>query len=116
MSDNLKQDAINAIGQNKFIQHCKKIEKMYDDADSGICSNNSIEQIINPNDKRLLKLYNVQVYIDKYSMLINKFIFAWDEFDAINIIKNNYHNFKFNENEIYCQKVDIKHGMTFKGV
>ena len=107
MSNSLKQDVINAVGKDRYIQHCKEIEHMFDDAENGVCSNMQI------NTETKLSLYNVQFMIEKYSKLVNKFIYALSEEDAKAFIFNYYKNFEFNKSNVYCQKVDIKRGLMF---
>ena len=144
MSNSLKQDIINVVGKDKYIQCCKEIKQLYDEAENGVCSNTNdsimtraiknfkyagklsyketnkdhvlvedIDDIINPNTQQKLSLYNVQFTLLETNKLINKFVFAWDEFNAKEIITKPYHDFKYMWNEVYCQKVDIKYGMTF---
>ena len=62
-----------------------------------------------------IKLYNVQFEIDTHKSikLINKFVYAYDRFDAINLVIKKYQNFKVNKDNIYCQRVDAIRGMMF---
>lgn len=107
MSNSLKQDLIKSIGINNYISGCKQIDQIYEDAEKGICSN------IQVNTVKELSLYNVQFMIERYSKLVNKFIYALSEEDAKAFIFNYYKNFKFNKSSVYCQKVDIKRGLMF---
>ena len=107
MSDSLKQDVINVVGKDRCIQSCKEIAQMYDDAERGICSDMQI------NTETKLSLYNVQFMIERYSKLVNKFIYALSEEDAKAFIFNYYKNFEFNKSHVYCQKVNIKRGLMF---
>ena len=60
-------------------------------------------------------LYNVQFKIDTHKSikLINKFIYAYDRDDAINLVIKKYQNFKVDIDDVYCQRVDVKRGMVF---
>ena len=65
--------------------------------------------------KKYLSLYNVQFQIQTptKSKLVNKFVYAFNREDAIRLITKKYENFISDTNNIYCQKVDIQHGMMF---
>lgn len=60
-----------------------------------------------------LSLYNVQFRAHTKSGLVNKFVYAFNREDAIRLITKKYKNFMPDINNIYCQKVDVQHGMTF---
>lgn len=109
MSNSLKQDVINAIGTDKYIQHCKEIEYMFDDAEKGICSNTSY--VVENN----LKLYNVQFsfYHKNTYHLLNKFVYAIDEKDAKTIVLNKYSNFNMKLEHVFCQRINIERGLIF---
>lgn len=107
MSNSLKQDVINAIGKDRYIQSCKEIAQMFSDAERGICSNIQIDTI------KELSLYNVQFIIEKHAKIINKFVYALNEQDAKEIVFKYYEHYKFDKSDVYCKKVDIKRGMMF---
>lgn len=102
MSDSLKQDVINAIGKDKYIQSCKEIAQMFNDAERGICSNIQIDNI----DE--LSLYNVQFIIEKHAKIINKFVYALNEQDAKEIVFKYYEHYKFDKSNVYCKKSRYK--------
>ena len=117
MSNSLKQDVINAVGKDRYIQSCKEIAQMYDDVERGICSN--IEKVLeeDTNDfyKDKLYLYNVQftmIHKKDYKM-INKFVFAIDEEDAKRLVLKQYENFNINTIGVSCHRLDIRRGMMF---
>ena len=117
MSDSLKQDVINAVGLDKYIEHCKEIGYMFDDAENGICSNVN-NAIKNDNDalcKNNLKLYTVQFsfYHKNEYHLINKFVYAIDEQDAKTIVLRKYSKFSIKLVHIFCKRIDIERGMMF---
>lgn len=60
-------------------------------------------------------LYNVQFKIDTHKSvrLVNKFVYAYDRDDAINLVIKKYQNFKVDIDDIYCQRVDTRRGMMF---
>ena len=62
-----------------------------------------------------VQLYNVQFKIDTHKSIkfINKFVYAYDRDDAINLVIKKYQNFKVNKDDIYCQRVDTIRGMMF---
>lgn len=68
---------------------------------------------MNDNKQYILNLYNVQFIVDKYGKLVNKFVYAYNEDDAKELVFKHYSNFEFDKNNVYCQMVDIKHGMMF---
>lgn len=107
MSNSLKQDVINAVGKDRYIQHCKEIAQMFNDAERGICSNIQIDTI------EELSLYNIQFVIEKHGKIINKFVYALNEQDAKEIVFKYYKHYKFDKSDVYCKKVDIKRGMIF---
>lgn len=107
MSDSLKQDVINAVGKDRYIQHCKEIEYAFNDAEEGIYCNVQIDTI------EELSLYNVQFIIEKHAKIINKFVYAVNEQDAKEIVFKYYKHYKFDKSDVYCKKVDIKRGMMF---
>lgn len=65
------------------------------------------------DNSKQLYLYNIQVE-DIYTRVFNKFVYAYSENDAIDIMLKKYKNLKTNKDDIYCQKVDIRRGMTFR--
>lgn len=107
MSNSLKQDIINAVGKDKYIQHCKEIGYMFDDAEKGICSNIQI------STEKELSLYNVQFDIPKFDKHYIKLVIANNHADAINIIIERYKQFGINKSGIYCEQVTMKRGMIF---
>lgn len=110
MSDNLKQDVINAVGNEEYAKRCKEIEYMYDDAaEKGICSNIQIDTTIE------LCLYNVQFNVRHKNNLhlINKFVYAINTDDAKKIVTKRYLDYDVDTTDIYCQKVDIRRGLMF---
>lgn len=107
MSNSLKEDIINAVGRDRYIQHCKEIGYMFDDAEKGICSNVQIDTT------EELSLYHVQFIIEKEAKIINKFVYALNEKDAKEIVFKYYRHYSFDKSDVYCQKVDIKRGMMF---
>lgn len=114
MSNSLKQDVINVVGEDRYIQRCNEIAQLYDDAERGICSNMQIDTT------EELSLYNVQFIIEKYGKIINKFgkiinkfVYALNEQDAKEIVFKYYKHYKFDKSDVYCKKVDIKRGMMF---
>ena len=95
-----------------------KIDKTFIETDNGIRSNDPINQKVDWSkikDKLLnekqLNLYNVQ-FKTTYN-LINKFVYAYDRDDAIKLVYKKYESFMLNIDDVYCQKVDIQHGMMF---
>ncbi len=109
MSNSLKQDVINAIGKDRYIQSCKEIAQMYDDAERGICSNMQI------NTTEELSLYNVQFDILKSNKIYTKFVVATDAGDAKHIVMKKYRNLNIIEESIFVERIDIKRGMIFNG-
>lgn len=107
MSNSLKQDIINSVGKDRYIQSCKEIAQMYDDAERGICSNIEI------NTAEELSLYNVQFDIPKFDKHYTKLVIAINHADAINIIIKRYKHFGINKSGIYCEQVTMKRGMVF---
>ena len=109
MSDSLKQDVINVVGNEEYTKRCKEIEYMYDDAEKGVCSNIQIDTTIE------LCLYNVQfsIYHKNTYHLINKFVYAINADDAKKIVTKRYLDYVADTTNIYCQKVDIRRGLMF---
>lgn len=68
---------------------------------------------VNVNNSKQIYLYNVQAE-DIFTRVFNNFIYAYSEDDAIDIMIKKYKNTKFDRDDIYCQKVDIRRGMIFK--
>ena len=65
------------------------------------------------DNSKPIYLYNIQVE-DIYTRVFNKFVYAYSENDAIDIMLKKYKNLKINKDDIYCQKVDIRRGMIFR--
>ena len=91
--------------------------------DDRTCSNDPVNQKVNwaklgiqmLDNYKEIQLYNVQFKIDTHKSikLINKFVYAYDRADAINLVIKKYQNFKVNKDDIYCQRVDTIRGMMF---
>ena len=111
MSNNLKQDVINAVGMNNFIKH------LYSYAHDGVCSNieTILKEDINTYYKDKLQLFNVQIstITSTKSNLINKFVYAINEEDAKRLVLERYKNICVEIINVYCQIVDIHRGMIF---
>lgn len=60
---------------------------------------------------KLLNLYNVQFQLS--SKLVNRFIYAQDRDDAIELVTKRYKNFEVDKDDVYCQRVDPVRGMIF---
>ena len=91
--------------------------------DDRTCSNDPVNQKVNwaklgmqmLDNYKEVQLYNVQFSIYHKNMyhLINKFVYASNADDAINLVIKKYQNFKVNKDDIYCQRVDTIRGMMF---
>lgn len=113
MSESLKNDVKTAI----------LIANMFDEVENGICSNDPVNQKVDwsklgmqmLDNFKQISLYNVQFRVDTHRSikLINKFVYAYDRDDAINLVTKKYQNFKVNKDDIYCQRVDVRRGMLF---
>ena len=99
-----------------------QIESMFIKADNDIRSNDPAKQKVDWSKvgeelsiERHLSLYKVQFHtsIRGKSIFVNKFVYAFNREDAIRLITKKYENFISDINNIYCQKVDIQHGMMF---
>ena len=99
-----------------------QIENMFNKADNDIRSNDPSKVKMDWSKvgeelsiEKHLSLYNVQFQIQTptKSKLVNKFVYAFNREDAIRLITKKYENFISDTNNIYCQKVDIQHGMMF---
>lgn len=109
MSKSLKDDVIKAI--------------LHEEVENRIYSNDPVNQKVDWNklgmqmldNFKQISLYNVQFRVDTHRSikLINKFVYAYDRDDAINLVTKKYQNFKVNKDDIYCQKVDVRRGMLF---
>ena len=109
MSKSLKDDIMKAI-LNK-------------EAESRIYSNDTANQKVDWSKAGMqmldnfkeVHLYNVQFKIDTHKSvrLVNKFVYAYDRADAINLVIKKYQNFKVDIDDVYCQRVDARRGMMF---
>lgn len=109
MSKSLKDDVIKAI--------------LYEEVENRIYSNDPVNQKVDwsklgmqmLDNFKQISLYNVQFRVDTHRSikLINKFVYAYDRDDAINLVTKKYQNFKVNKDDIYCQRVDVRRGMLF---
>ena len=97
----------------------KKINRLFNDADNGICSNDPANKKVNWSQAGMLmldnfkplNLYNVQFQLS--SKLVNRFIYAQDRDDAIELVTKRYKNFEVDKDDVYCQRVDLVRGMIF---
>ena len=97
----------------------KKINRLFNDADNGICSNDPANKKVNWSQAGMLmldnfkplNLYNVQFQLS--SKLVNHFIYARDRDDAIELVTKRYKNFDVDKDDVYCQRVDPVRGMIF---
>lgn len=103
-----------------------RINNMFNKADNDIRSNDPAKTKVDWSKvgeelsiEKQLSLYNVQFHTSirgksiRDKKFVNKFVYAFDREDAIRLITKKYENFISDINNIYCQKVDIKHGMMF---
>ncbi len=89
--------------------------------DDRTCSNDPVNQKVNwaklgiqmLDNYKGVQLYNVQFMIEEHAKIINKFVYAYDRDDAIDLVIKKYQNFKVNKDDIYCQRVDTIRGMMF---
>ena len=91
--------------------------------DDRTCSNDPVNQKVNwaklgmqmLDNFKEVHLYNVQFKIDTHKSvrLVNKFVYAYDRDDAINLVIKKYQNFKVDIDDVYCQRVDARRGMMF---
>lgn len=87
--------------------------------DNGICSNDPVNQKVDwckagmlmLDNFKPLNLYNVQFQLS--SKLVNRFIYALDRDDAIELVTKRYKNFEVDKDDVYCQRVDPVRGMIF---
>ena len=97
----------------------KKINRLFNDADNGICSNDPANKKVNWSQAGMLMLdnfkplnfYNVQFQLS--SKLVNHFIYALDRDDAIDLVTKRYKTFDVDKDDVYCQRVDPVRGMIF---
>ena len=103
-----------------------RVENMFIKADNDIRNNDPAKQEVDWSKvgeelsiERQLSLYNVQFHTSirgksiRDKKFVNKFVYAFNREDAIKFITEKYENFAADINNIYCQKVDVQHGMTF---
>lgn len=111
MSNSLKQDVINAVGEDRYIKHCNEIAQLYDDAERGICSN------IETNDNKLgLYMVRFSMYHEGYTRSIHRFVFAINEEDAKSLVLKRYENYNnIDITSVISIKIDITRGLMFNG-
>ena len=88
-------------------------------SNNGIFSNDLVNQKVDWSQAgtlmldnfKPLNLYNVQFQLS--SKLVNRFIYALDRDDAIDLVTKRYKNFDVDKDDVYCQRVDPVRGMIF---
>lgn len=105
MSNSFKQDIINVVGRDEYIQILKQLHKIYKDVDDNIYLD-----MINNCKKYSVHLYYVIVTIrfKQTNHLTHMMVCATNENDAKRFVLKKYKKYNVTIDDIICNKVDLE--------